>query len=200
MKLYKTFLFLALAAGLASCQPANDGGEPIATPTEGGVIEAIATRCSVRAYSADTIAADDIEILLRAAVAAPTARDARPWAFVVVTDTAIISQLDRQGFKAPVAIVACGDADKMIEGDGRDFWIQDVSAAVENLLVQANAMGLGTVWTGVYPIADRIKGVKEILNMPENLIPLAVVYAGKPAGEPKVKDKWDESVIHYNKF
>ncbi len=203
MKLTNLLVAIAATAIMTACQPATDGGEPAAAtaaPTEGGVIEAIATRTSVRAYTADTVAAADVEILLRAAMAAPTARDSRPWAFVVVTDTAIISQLDRQGFKAPVAIVACGNTEKMLEGEGRDYWVQDVSAAVENLLVQANAMGLGAVWTGVYPIADRVKGVKEILNMPENLIPLAIVYAGKPAAEPKIKDKWDTANIYYNKF
>ena len=79
---------------------------------------------------------------------------------------------------APLAIVTCGDMNKAIEGEGRDFWIQDVSAATENLLIAAHALGLGAVWTGVYPDHERVNAVQERLGMPANIIPLSVVPVG----------------------
>lgn len=100
--------------------------------------------------------------------------------------------------KAPLAIVVCGDTEKMIEGGGRDFWIQDASAATENMLLAAHAMGLGAVWTGAYPAEDRCKAISKALSLPDNLIPLNMVVIGYPAEHPQPKDKFKEENISYN--
>ncbi|WP_303633338.1 nitroreductase family protein, partial [uncultured Muribaculum sp.] len=99
---------------------------------------------------------------------------------------------------APLAIIPCGDLDKALEGDGQAFWIQDVSAATENMLIAANALGVGAVWTAVYPDESRIDAVRKVLGMPASIMPLAVVPMGYPAGEHHPKDKWKPENIHYN--
>jgi len=171
------------------------------------VLDAIATRTSVRNYVADrAVPADTVTLLLRAAMAAPTAVNKRPWAFVVVNERAMLDSLAgvlpyAQMLKhAPLAIVPCGDMTRALEGNGRDFWIQDVSAATENMLIAAHALGLGAVWTGVYPDTERVNDVRKVLGMPDEIIPLCVVPVGYPDGEHIPKDKWDESKIRYNKW
>jgi nitroreductase len=139
-------------------------------------------------------------------MAAPSALNHQPWAFIVVTDRAV---LDKIGAQLPYsrcannpacAIIPCGDLTKAIEGEGQNFWINDVSAATENLLLAAHAMGLGAVWTGIHPGQERINILKEILALPEHIIPLCVVPVGVPAEQPEVKDKYKEENIHYNKW
>ena len=166
-------------------------------------LRAIMTRSSVREYTDAPVSADTVDILLRAAMAAPSAMNKQPWHFVVVTNRAKLTQLGdslpnakRMLDQAPVAIVVCGNPDRFIEGEGREYWTQDCSAATENLLVAANAMGLGAVWCGIYPIAARVQAAREVLGMSQNnLIPMCVIPVGHPAGEPTVKDKWDETKI-----
>ena len=104
--------------------------------------------------------------------------------------------------EASLAIVTCADLSKSIDGEDfqRGFWIQDVSAATENLLLAAHALGLGAVWTGVYPDAERVKAVQQRLGMPEHIIPLAVVPIGYPTGSQTPKDKWNTENIHFNRW
>lgn len=165
-------------------------------------IAGIMTRSSVRSYTDCAISDGQIDTLLRAAMAAPTARDCRPWKFVVIRDRDVLDSIashykDNKGMSAhtPIAIVVCGDMEKAMEGDGRDFWIQDCSAATENLLVAANAMGLGTVWCGVYPIKERVEYISTLLKLPDTLIPLNFIPIGYPAGTVSPKDKYDKSRI-----
>ena len=101
--------------------------------------------------------------------------------------------------KAPLAIVVCGDMTKTLQGGGKDFWIQDVSAVSENILLAAHAMGLGAVWTGTYPAPDRCKAVAEVLGLPKFLVPFNTIVIGYPASQVKPKDKWDERNVTYNK-
>jgi len=170
------------------------------------VIDNILTRVSVRQFTGEPVSQGQIDTLLRAAMAAPSAINKQPWAFIVVTDETLIGQLAQQlpysrcDNHPACAIVPCGDMNKAIEGNGRDFWIQDVSAATENLLLAAHAMGLGAVWTGVYPGMDRVEAVQNILGLPEHIIPLCVVPVGIPAEQPDVKNKYSTGNIHYNRW
>ncbi len=138
--------------------------------------------------------------MLRAAMAAPTAVDKRPWHFVVVNEREVLDQLGGMLKRAPLGIVICGNMQKALDGDGREFWVQDVSAATENLLLAAHALGLGAVWTGAYPIKRRCEEISKVLNLPEYIIPLDIVVIGYPDGDVTPKDKWDESNVTYNKF
>ena len=194
----KKILTLAMTALLvASCtqQP---------TKMENQVINNIMTRVSVREFTGEKISDAQIDTLLRAAMAAPSAINKQPWAFIVVTDDDLIAKLgealpySRCSNHPACAIIPCGDLSKAIEGEMGAFWINDVSAATENLLLAAHSMGLGAVWTGLHPDMNRAMMVQQMLGLPEHIIPLCVVPVGIPAENPDVKDKYKPENIHYN--
>ena len=171
---------------------------------ENQAIQNIMTRVSVREFTGEKISEAQVDTLLRAAMAAPSAINKQPWAFIVVDDDALIAKLgealpySRCSNHPAVAIIPCGDLSKAIEGEMSAFWINDVSAATENLLLAAHAMGLGAVWTGLHPDMNRAKMVQELLGLPEHIIPLCVVPVGVPAEQPAVKDKYKPENIHHN--
>ena len=167
-------------------------------------IENILTRVSVRQFTGDSISEAQLDTLLRAAMAAPSAINKQPWAFIVITDRDKIAQLgealpySRCSNHPAVAIIPCGDLTKAIPGEMAGFWINDVSAATENLLLAAHAMGLGAVWTGLHPDMNRAKIVQDMLGLPEHIIPLCIVPVGVPAEQPDIKDKFNPENIHFN--
>lgn len=170
------------------------------------VIEIILNRKSVRKYSDKPVEKEKIELILRAAMAAPSAVNNQPWLFIVIDDRNL---LDKLGQELPyskmllfsqVAVVVCGDLNKALDGWEKEFWLQDCSAASENILLAAESLGLGAVWTAVFPAESRIKIVKEILNLPENIMPLNVIPIGYPAGSDLPINKWHEENIHYNEW
>lgn len=171
---------------------------------EQAVLDNIATRTSIRDYEARPVEKEKIEKMLRAAMAAPTAMNKQPWHFVVVDQRNVLDALAganpyaKMLKKAPLAIVVYGNTDKMIEGGGRDFWIQDASAATENLLLAAHAMGLGAVWTGAYPSEERCISISKVLSLSDNLVPLNMIVVGYPAEQPQPKQKFKEENISYN--
>lgn len=171
---------------------------------EQAVLDNIATRTSIRDYEARPVEKEKIEKMLRAAMAAPTAMNKQLWHFVVVDQRNVLDALAganpyaKMLKKAPLAIVVCGNTDKMIEGGGRDFWIQDASAATENLLLAAHAMGLGAVWTGAYPSEERCISISKVLSLSDNLIPLNMIVVGYPAEQLQPKQKFKEENISYN--
>ena len=168
------------------------------------VLHNIQQRKSVRAYSDRAVSHEQLDTLIRAAMAAPTGRDMRPWHFIVLEGRHQLSPLAEQLpyakmlAEAQAAVVVCGDmsvTDK--EGNPSRNWTFDCSAATENLLLQAEAMGLGAVWTGVYPYDERIEAVKQALHLPDHLIPLNVIPIGYPKGDPQPKDKYDPAKVEY---
>lgn len=170
---------------------------------EEAVIENIMTRTSVRAYTGEPVSDEQVQTLLRAAMAAPSAANAQPWKFVVVRDKAMRQELGdslstaRYAAVADVVIIVCGDKRKMAEGDLRDYWIDDASAATENILLAAHGMGLGAVWTGVYPREWIEKPIRQIVDLPSYLVPLSLIPIGHPADSHKPIDKWkSENVIY----
>lgn len=201
---------IASVMTLSSCtSTANTDSSETTATTENAALECIFTRTSVRQFQPDrSISRDTVETLLRAAMSAPTAVNKQPWAFVAVDNRQELDSLSaslpyaRMLKEASLAIVTCADLSKSIDGEDfqRGFWIQDVSAATENLLLAAHALGLGAVWTGVYPDAERVKAVQQRLGMPEHIIPLAVVPIGYPTGTQTPKDKWNTENIHFNRW
>lgn len=166
------------------------------------VVDNIMTRTSVRQFTDRQIGKDTLEQLVRCGMAAPTAVNKQPWAFVVVTEREVLDSLNSvhpwANLKtATAAIVVCGDYEKKLEGVGGEYWVQDCSAATENILLAAHAFGLGAVWCGVYPNPERIPGVKRVLNLPGPIMPLNIITLGYPAGENIPKDKWNPDVVHY---
>lgn len=187
-------LALAMTAGVAAQQKSE---AQVA-------INNIMTRTSIRQYTDETVSKADIETMLRAGMAAPTAVNRQPWHFVAVTDKAKLAELaGRRGGmikQAGVAIVVCGNMDKAMQGPGQAFWVQDCSAATENILLAANAIGLGAVWTGCYPMDDRVAEVSKTLKLPETIVPLCVIAIGHPAEQPAPKNKWKPENVSYNEF
>ncbi len=203
----KSILAIAtVLLALASCHQEGNQQDATGTVDKGqAAIENIMTRTSIRQYKDQPVEQEKIDIMLKAAMAAPTAVNLQPWHFIVIDDKNSINLLSgRQPTNAPLLIAVCGDTDKttMPDGNGKlpDFWIQDVSAATENLLLAAHALGLGAVWTGVYPVMERTAEVANVLNCPNNIVPLAVVRVGYPDEAPAPKDKFKQENISYNKF
>ncbi len=193
-----------LALGACTTQN-NEEKSQVKTDNGQAAIENIMTRTSIRQFKAQPVEQDKVDILLKAAMAAPTALNLQPWHFIVINDKETIALLSgKQPTSAPLMIAVCGDTDKTMLPDGStklpDFWVEDVSAATENLLLAAHALGLGAVWTGVYPAMDRTAEVANVLNCPQNIVPLAVVRVGYPDESPEPKNKYKEENISYNKF
>ena len=169
-------------------------------------METILNRTSVRSYTDKVVEPDKVEQLLRAAMAAPTAVNKQPWAFVVVTERALLDSLSallpyaKMLESVSTAIVVCGNLDKALLEVNQAYWVQDCSAATQNLLLAAQSMGLGAVWTGVFPREDRVAEVRSVLNIPLNLVPLNVIPVGYPKGDSVPKDKWNPQNIFYNKW
>lgn len=195
-------LSVRLASDKATVDKSADAHQSV--NAEQAVLDNIATRTSVRDYEARPVEKEKIEKMLRAAMAAPTAMNKQPWHFVVVDQRNVLDALAgtnpyaKMLKKAPLAIVVCGNTDKMIEGGGRDFWIQDASAATENLLLAAHAMGLGAVWTGAYPSEERCISISKVLSLSDNLVPLNMIVVGYPAEQPQPKQKFKEENVSYN--
>lgn len=169
------------------------------------VLENILNRKSVRHYlEGKKIPDAKIQTLLKAGMAAPSARNIQPWEFIIVDDRDILDKLAERNtygkmlFSASHAIIVAGNTDKM--GEHKDFWQQDAAAATQNIMLMAESMGLGSVWIGVYPKEDRIQIAKDELNLPDNIIPFNIISLGYPDGTDKPKDKWNENNIHYNGF
>ncbi len=201
-------LFLGGTVSLSSCCgncPNNENAKCAAQVDSAEIVlQSIATRTSIRDFQETPIEEAKVEKILRAGMAAPSAINKQPWSFTVVNDKALLQQIAdsaqnaKMAAKAPMAIVVCGDMEKAIEGDARDFWIQDCSAATENILLAAHALGLGAVWTGFYPNLERAKMLAGILNIPSTQIVLCVIPMGYPAESPAPKDKWNTENVHYN--
>jgi len=159
-------------------------------------LEVIHNRKSVRHFTDQAVSEEQIKLLLRAGMAAPSAVNRQPWAFYVVTKRETLDALGEQLpyakmlRQAQAAIVVCGDMEKAGNLKEQGYWVQDCSAATQNILLAAESIGLGAVWTAAYPYEDRTKVVVEILNLPEKHIPLKVIPIGYATGEDKPKDKW----------
>ncbi len=178
--------------------------EPVVTETASTTIEDIMTRTSVRSYSDRKVDSLTVDTLLRAAMAAPTAGNKQPWRFVVITDTVSLNYISenfgsmKMAAQAQLAIIMCGDVTATYDGEGREYWVEDVSAATENLLLAAHAVGLGAVWCGVYPLSERVEKFAALVKTPENIVPMACVCIGYPAAETTPKDKWQPDYVRYN--
>lgn len=200
-------LIAAMMTIMTSCSSNSTENRDAQAEISGNpALENIMTRTSVRQYiPGKEIPADTIELLLRAAMAAPTAVNRQPWQFIVIDNRESLDSLAqalphaKMLQHASIAIVPCGDLEKAFEGEP-SYWIQDVSAATENLLLAAHSLGLGAVWTGVYPTKERVTAVSERLGLPSNVIPLAVVPIGYPEGDNQPKDKWNPESVHYNRW
>lgn len=168
------------------------------------MIETIYRRRSIRRYKEQPVEKVKLETLLKAAMAAPSAMNIKPWEFVVVTEPdtmeEIRSSLMFGKHNAPAAIVVCGNTSFFKHPMASKFWVQDCSAATENILIAAVELGLGTVWLGVHPIHNYKKRISKILALPDNVIPLNVIYVGYPAEEKPARTQYDPARVHWETF
>ncbi len=170
------------------------------------VYKNIMTRASVRTYSDRHVSDQAVDSLCRAAMAAPTAVNKQPWQIIVIRDRATLDSIAanckniKMAAQAQLAIAICGDLSLAVEGEGQSYWIQDCSAATENLLLAAHGMGLGAVWCGIYPIPDRVKFISSLLELPAHIVPLNIIPIGYPGAPVTPKEKFDSAKVHLNKF
>jgi nitroreductase len=167
-------------------------------------LEAIFQRRSIRKYTEQPVETEKLDLLLKAGMAAPSAMNCRPWEFIVVTEPEKLAQF-RKGLifgdrNAPAAIVVCGNPSLSSNPAARLFWVQDCSAATENILIAAVSLGLGTVWIGVHPVAKFVKTVRTILALPRQVTPLCVVYVGYPVDDKPSRTQYDRQRVHWQGY
>lgn len=166
-------------------------------------MEAILTRRSVRKYDKKPLSDQTIKELLKAAMSAPSADDEQPWHFIIIDEPQILSKIptfhnNAQMLKdATIAILVCGDL-KLDKHKG--MWVQDCSAATENILIAVRAKGLGAVWLGIFPREARIKGMRQLLIIPNNVMPFSLISIGYPAEKQGRVNRYNPSRIHHNKW
>lgn len=167
------------------------------------IFETIQTRRSIRSFLDKPVADELLMQVIGAAMLAPSAGNQQPWHFIVITDREKLDQVvafhpySKMITRAPAAILICG------EPEGKKwptFWVQDCSAATQNLLLAARGLGLGTVWAGIYPEEDRIQGARSLFNVPQSVIPFAIVPIGWPDAEFKEADRFKPERIHRNSW
>jgi nitroreductase len=164
-------------------------------------LEVIFTRRSIRQYTDKAVSQEDLQTILDAGMNAPSANNRQPWQFIIVDDRDKLNKImeihpySRMLAQAPLAIVVCGDTN--VSGS---YWQQDCSAATENILLAAHALGLGTVWLGVYPREQRVNGIKFLFNIPDHIQPLNVIALGYPAEQKGRVNRFDAARIHTNSW
>jgi len=168
------------------------------------ILDTIFKRRSIRVFERKALEKDLLTKLLQAAMAAPSASNSRPWEFVVITDEQILAQLRARikygKLNAPAVVVVCANLAIAQNESAYRFWVQDCSAATENGLIAAAGLGLGACWVGAYPKEDEMKTLREILDIPEHVFPLSMIYVGYPAEEKSPRTQYDESRVHWEKY
>ena len=168
-------------------------------------LDFIFSRRSIRKFTDRPIEDALIRDLLEAAMAAPSAVARDPWHFIVLRERASLDALadvlphSRMLRQAPVAFVVCGDIDQA--HDRREsYMLQDLSAAVENILLAANALELGSCWLGIHPRAERINDVRNLFALPPNIIPMNGIALGFPADRPEARTRFNPEKVHWEKW
>ena len=158
-------------------------------------------RRSIRRYSGEPVTGELVTTMLEAAMAAPSAGNEQPWEFIVITERGVLEALHQVHphssmlLEAPVAIAVCGDT-RREKHPG--MWVEDCSAATENILLEAENLGLGAVWLGVYPHEERVVSISNILGLPPSVVPLSLVAVGHPAEHKAPSQRFDAARVHRN--
>ena len=165
--------------------------------------ETILKRRSIRKFKEGTIKDEDIKMLLDAAMAAPSARNMQPWEFYVVSNQEKMQEIrdfaPNFNFNSNLMIIVCGNTSRSLTKNNNDFWIQDCSAAIQNILLTATSLGLGTVWCGLYPVIERSNKIKELLKVSDEIIPLGLIHVGIPNEEKEPRTQYNENYVHFIK-
>lgn len=168
------------------------------------ILDLILRRRSIRVFEERPVADEAIVTLLKAASAAPTAANCLPWEFIVVNASERLASLREElifaRYPAPLAIVVCGNLKLAFKGPEQELWVQDCSAAMENLLLAATGLDLGAVWIGVYPNAGKIRSVRRLLDIPEHVVPLGLAYVGHPGERKEARTRYDEKRVYWQAY
>ncbi len=162
-------------------------------------------RRSIRSFTPEPVDPNQVETLLKAAMAAPSAVNRKPWHFIVVTDARVRTALAQAHphaaavTQSPLALVPCGDPSLSIF-DWPEYWVQDLAAATENILLAATGLGLGSVWCGVHPVTERVEAIRRILGVPEGVIPFALIAIGHPAEQKEPRTQYDAQRVHRERW
>lgn len=163
------------------------------------VKDALLKRKSIRKYLDKEVSDEIIEELLHAAMSGPSACNRRPWIFYVIKDQDKLNELRKvsrfSNMNAPLAIVVVGDLSRSLPLQLKDFWIQDCSAATENILLRATDLGLGSLWCGIYPQKRPVERVKKILDITNSDIPLNIIYIGYGDEEKEGRDQYEKNRV-----
>jgi len=194
-------LFVSMMASMLLAGPVSAKEPEMAKDT----FSVIYSRKSVKSFTGATVSTENLDKIIRAGMAAPTAVNKQPWSFVVVTDRKKLDALaaglpNARGINtAGAVIIVCAEPEKA-NLHSKDFAIIDASLASENILLATEALGLGGHWTASYPYEDKMKHVRTVLGIPADIIPLNVILIGVPTGEDKPKDKYQKDKIHWGKW
>jgi nitroreductase len=170
------------------------------------ILENIHNRKSVRNFTGEPVTKACLLALLKAGMAAPSARNRQPLAFVAVTERKILDALGeglpytKMLFKAGACVVVCGDSTIGLQEGATDLWHQDAAAATENILLAAEAMELGAVWSALYPMAERENHVRKLLKLPPAVTPFSIVPVGHPTGQDQPKEKFRAEKVHWERW
>jgi len=168
------------------------------------ILAAIFQRRSIRKYTDQPVEPEKLELLLQAAMAAPSAMNSKPWEFVVVTDPGRLALFRKKlifgNRNAPAAILVCGNPQVIAKPTSFLFWVQDCSAAAENILLAAVGLGLSTVWVGVHPVPPFVKVVRKIAGLPAHVIPLGLIYVGYGAEQKESRTQYDPDRVHWQVY
>ena len=194
-------MFVCLMAGLMLAGTVSAKETDVAKDT----LSVIHFRKSVKSFTGAAVSTENLDTIIRAGMAAPTAVNKQPWSFVVVTDRKKLDALatglpNARGIgKAGAVIIVCTEPEKA-NLQSKDFAIIDATLASENILLATEALGLGGHWTASYPYEDKMKHVRTVLGIPATVIPLNVILIGVPTGDDKPKDKYQKDKIHWGKW
>ena len=163
------------------------------------------SRRSVRSYKPLDVEENLVRDLLEAAMAAPSAVAKDPWEFVVVRDRGMLARIaeglpnGKMLADAPIGVVVCGDIRRAHDG-WLSYLLQDCSAAIENLLLAANTLGLGACWLGVHPREERVAHIRSLLSVPDEVIPVAAIAIGWPAESHEPRTRYREAAVHHESW
>lgn len=164
----------------------------------------IFTRRSIRKYEDKAVSDEKIQKLLRAAMYAPSAGNEKPWHFIVIKDREILNEIPKfhpytqMLLEAPLAIVPCCDTSNLKYNGA--FWVQDMAASIQNILLEAKHLGLGSCWCGVYSRQELVDKVSQLLGTPKHIIPVAIIALGYPGEEREVRERFNPDRVHNNKW
>lgn len=168
------------------------------------ILDAIYARRSIRKFTEESVSDEQIETLLKAAMAAPSATNAQPWRFVVTRDPERLATIRKEmplaKINAPLAILVCADLSIFKRPIVERFWTQDCSAATQNILLAAVGLGLGAVWCGVHPVPLIEKRIEKLLDLPVNVKVLNVIFIGHPAEEKEARSQYDSQKVYKDRY